>query len=257
MNGCRRFILSGLKQAGGVAAIFLSIGVVGWLLGRFGWFGGVTQSFGGLLFLFAVSLLSGPVPALLACLDISTKALCAASVALILPYWSCLGVALGFTCWKLFPADPDQEQSVPPRRTLKYMRWLIEITAFVLAVVSFPLGFVAGPSHISRGHSVQNTIINNLRQIDAAKLQFAFEKHLPEDYVPTEAELAPYLGRLGHEGIRRVGPERYVLNPICEPPCAVLDSDWRIRRQGWREGYTIPKQEFRLCTPLAPAKPPP
>jgi len=29
------------------------------------------------------------------------------------------------------------------------------------------------------------------------------------------------------------------LNPIRETPYAILAKDWRIRRRGWREGYTI------------------
>ena len=47
-----------------------------------------------------------------------------------------------------------------------------------------------------------------------------------------------------------INSERYVINAISNPPVAVLDSDWRIRRRGWwREGHTIPKQVIQLNEP--------
>mgnify|MGYP007106197085 CR=1 FL=1 len=72
--------------------------------------------------------------------------------------------------------------------------------------------------------------------------QLAYEKKLSADYIPTRVELDSYLRHF-----EPIGPERYVLNSLGEPPYAVLDTDWRIRRRGWHEGYTIPKgTEFHL-----------
>jgi hypothetical protein len=72
------------------------------------------------------------------------------------------------------------------------------------------------------------------------------DKKLSADYLPTGAELAPYINPNGLVIFRSIGPERYVLNPINKPPYAVLDDDWRIRRRGWRQGYTISKCTVRL-----------
>jgi hypothetical protein len=41
--------------------------------------------------------------------------------------------------------------------------------------------------------SMMNTCINNLRQIDGAKQQWALENKMPDTAVPTAADIAPYL----------------------------------------------------------------
>jgi hypothetical protein len=121
------------------------------------------------------------------------------------------------------------------------MRWFAEVAALLLAILSYSTGPIAGMSYVRSGRSLESGIINNLRQFDGAKQQFALEKNLPTGYLTTEAELARYL-----KAWRPVGPEQYVMNPIGELPYAVLNSDWRIRRRGWREGYTITQREFHL-----------
>ena len=254
MKDCRRYVLGGLKQAGWVVLTLGLIGAAGWAACFLG-----VMGLGLVMLGFAVSVLSGPIPQLLISLDISNRTLYLLWATLILPYWCVLGAAAGILSRRRGGSGSLQEPTGPSRGQLNRMRWTIELGAVGLAAFLFLLGACAWPpGGPGGGTSRQSRILNNLRQIDAAKQQFALEKHLPVDYVPTEAELAPYLGRLEQEeGIRHVGPERYVLNAIREPPYAVLDSDWRIRRRGWREGYTIPKQEFRLDTPPAPDMPPP
>ena len=93
----------------------------------------------------------------------------------------------------------------------------------------------------SSHQSVENVIISLLRQIGAAKSEFALEKKVSPDYVPTEADLLPYIkpdkeGKLPH-----VGPERYVLNAIGKEPYAILDKGWRIlnRSMGDWSRYAI------------------
>ena len=61
------------------------------------------------------------------------------------------------------------------------------------------------------------------------------------DYVPTEADLLPYLkpdkeGKLPH-----VGPERIVLNAISEAPYAIFDKDWTIYKDDldWADDPSI------------------
>src|SRR5208282_3386971 len=114
----------------------------------------------------------------------------------------------------------------------------IGIMAVVLAIIFFWWGpFVRFPANSGRYSAgwVRNSVINNLRQIDAAKNEFALEKKLPPDYVPTEADLAPYLIGGTNYFNRTGGPLRYVLNPINKPPYAILDSDWRFRGRGLSE----------------------
>jgi hypothetical protein len=58
------------------------------------------------------------------------------------------------------------------------------------------LSAIAIPNFVkARSTSQQNACINNLRQIDAAKNQWAMEKHKQSTDVPTEVDLLPYLKR--------------------------------------------------------------
>jgi hypothetical protein len=66
----------------------------------------------------------------------------------------------------------------------------------------------------------RNACINNLRQIDAAKQQWALEKNKTADAVPTEQDLAPYL----KDNALPVCPSggTYTLNAVGElPQCSV------------------------------------
>lgn len=55
----------------------------------------------------------------------------------------------------------------------------------------------SGPYGNNRGASMRNMCINNLRQIDAAKNQWALENGKSPSAVPTEADLRPYIGPPG------------------------------------------------------------
>ncbi len=50
----------------------------------------------------------------------------------------------------------------------------------------------------ARARSEMNVCINNLRQIDAAKQQWATETQRAGNAVPLQSDLDPYLGRLGN-----------------------------------------------------------
>ncbi len=66
----------------------------------------------------------------------------------------------------------------------------------------------------------RNICINNLRQIDAAKQQWALEKNKPLTAIPTPQDLAPYF----KDGIFPVCPSggTYTLNAVGElPACSV------------------------------------
>jgi hypothetical protein len=66
----------------------------------------------------------------------------------------------------------------------------------------------------------RNACINNLRQIDAAKQQWALEKNKPANAIPTAQDLLPYF----KDGIFPACPSggTYVLNAVGElPSCSV------------------------------------
>lgn len=162
---------------------------------------------------------------------------------LIIPLWGILGIVAGFLRWAVCARTSEQAQIASSKQNKKYTRWTIEIMAVVLAVIFFLWGPFTGANTVNSSRysasRVRYSVINNLRQIDAAKNEFALEKKLPPDYVPTEADLAPYLIGGTNYFNRSGGPLRYVLNPINKPSYAILDSDWRFRRRGWHEGFTF------------------
>jgi hypothetical protein len=66
----------------------------------------------------------------------------------------------------------------------------------------------------------RNACINNLRQIDGAKQQWALEKNAPLDAVPTVKDLLPYL----KDGVFPVCPDggKYVIHSVSDlPACSV------------------------------------
>ena len=65
-----------------------------------------------------------------------------------------------------------------------------------------------------------NTFINNLRQIDAAKQQWALENNKTASAVPTAQDLLPYLG----DGLFPVCPSGgvYTINAVGVPPACSI-----------------------------------
>jgi prepilin-type N-terminal cleavage/methylation domain-containing protein len=73
---------------------------------------------------------------------------------------------------------------------------LVEIM-IVVAIIGF-LAAIAIPNFIRARSSAQaNTCINNLRQIDGAKQEWAMEKGQSALASPLAADIGPYLGRAG------------------------------------------------------------
>lgn len=211
------------------------------LLDIVGWVCGLTLA-------FAASVFGGPVLPILSLFDVSDGQLLVLGVVLGVAYWVCLGAVAGVVHCNPDSAGTTHEEAPSRRQDLRRVRWTIETVALLLAALTFPFGPIGSAAYISRRHSpgvIKNAVINNLRQLDGAKQQFALEKKTSEDYVPTQADLAPYFPRF-----RPVGSERYVLNSIREDPYAVVDFDWRFRRKGWQEGFTIHKGTvYRLPPP--------
>ena len=71
---------------------------------------------------------------------------------------------------------------------------LIEIM-IVVAIIGL-LAAIAIPNFVhARTTAQQNACINNLRQIDGAKQEFALENKKASTYVPLATDIQPYMGR--------------------------------------------------------------
>jgi prepilin-type N-terminal cleavage/methylation domain-containing protein len=108
---------------------------------------------------------------------------------------------------------------------------LVEIM-IVVAIIGL-LAAIAIPNFVrARTTSQQNACINNLRQIDGAKQQWALETKAAQTASPVQSEIQPYLGR-GTAGSAPVCPSdsgnsftsSYSINDLqTAPKCAILSS---------------------------------
>ena len=102
---------------------------------------------------------------------------------------------------------------------------LVEIM-IVVAIIGL-LAAIAIPNFIrARTTSQKNACINNLRQIDGAKQQWALENNQSSTAMPGSAAIQPYLGR-GSAGKLPICPAggtggsfaaSYTINPVSTPP---------------------------------------
>ena len=96
---------------------------------------------------------------------------------------------------------------------------LVEIM-IVVAIIGL-LAAIAIPNFVKARTTAQaNACINNLRQIDGAKQQWALEKNQPGDAVPVARDLLPYL----KDGVFPACPAggTYSINSVDEvPTCTV------------------------------------
>jgi len=91
---------------------------------------------------------------------------------------------------------------------------LVEIM-IVVAIIGL-LAAIAIPNFVrARNTSQKNTCINNLRQIDGAKQQWALENKKTDTDVPTANDLKPYLGK-NNLPICPAGGT-YSINPVSQP----------------------------------------
>jgi competence protein ComGC len=96
--------------------------------------------------------------------------------------------------------------------------------SIALSVVVIPMMLaVAIPNFVkARSHAQKNMCINNLRQIDAAKQQWALEKKKEQIETPTQADLDEYL-KPGSSLTCPAGGT-YTINAVGEKPtCSVSD----------------------------------
>jgi hypothetical protein len=97
----------------------------------------------------------------------------------------------------------------------------------LLPAVAVPgmLAAIAIPNFVkARATSQQNACINNLRQIDAAKNEWALEKGKKIGDVPTEADLTPYVVVPGHAFPKCPAGGTYTIGAVGEPPTCSLNT---------------------------------
>lgn len=110
---------------------------------------------------------------------------------------------------------------------------LVEIM-IVVAIIGL-LAAIAIPNFVrARSKAQQNTCINNLRQIDGAKQQWALETRQQSDATPTANDIAPYLGRAGSVasivcpagGSDATFDTSYTINAVnTAPVCNIMGND--------------------------------
>ena len=107
---------------------------------------------------------------------------------------------------------------------------LVEIM-IVVAIIAL-LAAIAIPNIIqSRATSQQKVCINNLRQIDSAKQQWALENRAVGGETPLESEIGPYLNRNGSAtnvvcpagGFTATFASSYAVNQVTNPPVCQIN----------------------------------
>ena len=99
---------------------------------------------------------------------------------------------------------------------------LVEIM-IVVAIIGL-LAAIAIPNFVrARTTSQTNACINNLRQIDGAKQQWALETHQVSTATPAQASIQPYLGR-GSAGTYPLCPAAgtYTIGQVSVPPTCTI-----------------------------------
>jgi hypothetical protein len=255
MNSRGQFVIEGIKQAGKVFVVSLLLLLLAELFPRFSGTNGLDAagSFFGVFWVIDMivaalfgSTLAGPVPWTLIHFDISDRELFVLSCLFVVPYWALLGTLAGHIRWSSFSGRSPQEPVPSSQKISKQIRLIVEGSALAIAAFSFfggPLIPNFGPGQ----RFPRAVIINHLRQIDAAKNEFALEHKVDPSYVPTIADLSPYI-RLTDGKLPHYGPECYVISAITNPPYAILTNDLWVPRRGWQEGHLVGTngQIFRL-----------
>jgi len=157
-----------------------------------------------------------------------------------LAVWSLVLGILSLACFSIFAAIPGIICGHKALSRIKHSGGTIAghglaiaglVTGYIglaLAIVFVPMMLaIAIPNFVkARSTAQMNACVNNLRQIDAAKQQWALENKKRTTDIPTESELAPYLNlKNGPMGPMLKCPAggNYNLNAAgVKPTCSIL-----------------------------------
>lgn len=152
-----------------------------------------------------------------------------------LAIWSLVLGILSLFCFSIFAAIPGVICGHKALSRIKRSGGALEgqglaiaglVTGYLgmaLALVMIPLMMaIAIPNFIKARETAQkNLCINHLRQLDAAKEEWALEKKIAEGVTPSEQDLLPYLK---HGMPKCPAGGEYTLNPVGQPPTCSIPS---------------------------------
>jgi Domain of unknown function (DUF4190) len=151
-----------------------------------------------------------------------------------LAVWSLVLGILSLTCFSIFAAIPGVICGHKARGRIKNSSGTLTgdglavaglITGYIgmaWAIFFIPLlAAITIPNFVkARNTSMQNACINNMRQIYAAKQEWALENSKPGDAVPTENDLTPYLSN--HQMPHCPAGGVYTIGAVTNPPtCSI------------------------------------
>jgi hypothetical protein len=108
----------------------------------------------------------------------------------------------------------------------KRLSWLAMVGG-VLILIALVLS-ICIPNYVGNSRSKTLEIVNNLRQLDGAMQQWAFEHGKTGAVMATEQDVAPYL----RHSLKPVAGERYILKTLSESPEAQLTHRLEGRPKG-------------------------
>lgn len=151
-----------------------------------------------------------------------------------LAIWSLVLGVLSLVCFSIFAAIPGvicghkalsrikQSGGALTGNGLAVAGLVTGYLGIAWAIIFIPMMMaIAIPNFVkARDTAMQNACINNLRQIDAAKQQWALENNKTGGDLPTKADLLPYLGN--HQFPVCPSGGTYTIGVVTNPPTCTI-----------------------------------